>query len=117
MRRKILLAASFVVTALGCQHEDGGGNTGPNPPEPHPNPPAPTTTATPTPTTDPTTAPTGTSKPPIMNPPPPSVNDDPDVHIEKQPDGTCLRIVTAKCPPGVMCNPPPPQKVPCPAGK
>ena len=121
MRRKILLAASFVVTAIGCQHEDGGGNTGPNPPEPpHANPPpTPTDTATATPTSDPTTTATttGTSKPSIMNPPPPSVNDDPDVRIEKQPDGTCLRIVTAKCPPGVMCNPPPPQKVPCPAGK
>src|SRR5438067_7435095 len=100
MRRKILLASSFVITAMGCTQQD----VHPNPPGPTPNPPAPTTTSTATPTADPTSTPTGTSKPIIMNPPPPPQPDDPDVRIEKQPDGTCLRIVTAKCPPGVMCN-------------
>ena len=29
----------------------------------------------------------------------------------------CLEGHFVKCPPGVMCNPPPPQKVPCPSSK
>jgi hypothetical protein len=115
MRRKILLASSFVVTVLGCTHEETRTN---NPPGPVPNPPAPTTVPS-----DTATTPTSTSKPVIMNPPPPPQptdtpppSDEPNVTVQKQPDGTCLRIVTAKCPPGAMCNPPPPMKVPCPAG-
>lgn len=35
-------------------------------------------------------------------------------NIQKLDDGTCIEIVDIDCPKGAMCNPPPPQKVPCP---
>ena len=35
-------------------------------------------------------------------------------NIQKLDDGTCIEIVDVECPKGAMCNPPPPQKVPCP---
>src|SRR5579859_2710123 len=92
MRKKALLAASFVVTAAGCNREAD------SPPIHTNNPPAPTTTATPT---------TTTTAPPTA--------DEPNVHIEQMADGTCMRFVApGPCPPGAMCNPPPPMKVPCP---
>lgn len=34
--------------------------------------------------------------------------------IEKEADGTCTLYVSVRCPEGVMCNPPPPETVPCP---
>lgn len=38
----------------------------------------------------------------------------PTTSILKRDDGTCVEIVQVDCPPDVMCNPPPPQPVPCP---
>lgn len=35
-------------------------------------------------------------------------------NIQKLDDGTCIEIIDIDCPKGAMCNPPPPQKVPCP---
>ena len=37
--------------------------------------------------------------------------------VEKRADGTCWRYADVECPPSpATCNPPPPQKVDCPAG-
>ncbi|MBL4687636.1 MAG: hypothetical protein JKY37_23775 [Nannocystaceae bacterium] len=37
--------------------------------------------------------------------------------IQKLEDGTCMEYVSVSCPAGVMCNPPPPNPVPCPEDK
>ena len=94
MRRKLLLATSFVLT-LACNREADKEPIHANPPRPDPDPTA--TTAT---TTDPTTSAT--------------TDPETDVSIQKMPDGKCVRVVHVKCPEGVMCNPPPPKEVPCP---
>jgi hypothetical protein len=39
----------------------------------------------------------------------------PKVTIHQRPDGTCWETTSVECPPMVMCNPPPPRQVDCPA--
>lgn len=88
MRRKSLLAASFVFTTVCCNRDADHDTIHANPP-PQPQPTSTdTTAATTTPSTTTTPSPT------------PVPNDDPDVSIVKTADGKCLRVVNVKCPPG-----------------
>lgn len=99
---------------------------------PHPNPPAPGTYVptpdNPPPPTPPAPEPTGTvalpPKGPIVNPPPPKGSGDPATPtppakprewILAKLGSDCEIRVPVDCPVGVKCNPPPPQKIACPA--
>jgi hypothetical protein len=120
------LAASFVVTVglMAC----GPAPAPTSPDEPHRNPPGPTDDMGP--------------EPPHQNPPGPvddrvpedDADDEtadggaadprgdeglptasPGATVDKHADGTCWLSHDWDCPPGKFCNPPPPQRVACPA--
>jgi hypothetical protein len=91
-RGKKACAASFVLTiAAASMHVECKKSTGGiNPPEPEP---LPSSSASPTPSSSSTVT----------------------VTVRSRPDGRCYMQVPMDCPPGVMCNPPPPEEVDCPS--
>jgi len=113
--RRSRLAAPFVITvaaATGCAPEAQAPHRNP-PPEPHFNPP-PQEPERPVAQVLP-------PEPPHVNPPPPPHPVMPELplptnpaNVQKEPDGSCREYTHVQCPPGVMCNPPPPHPVRCP---
>ncbi len=109
--RRSRLAAPFVVTvALTACAADPPGNP---PPRLTANPPPPDVVPRPEPTAE-------QPREIHMNPPHPQhpIAELPlptnPASVVKGADGTCTEYTHVSCPPGVMCNPPPPHAVRCP---
>lgn len=126
-KRKRLLAAPIVITALFAPACHGVRYT--NPPQPQePEPEQPTSTATvaaPEVSAEPNSEPvatasaSATAKVAVLQDPPSNGGG----KLVRQPDGTCLYVFPEpdmRCPPGARCNPGPPReplRVKCPDGK
>jgi len=117
-------AAPFVLTLAGCMVQSAPPSR-PPPQEPHMNPPppndTPATETTPPPTTGPTTGvisnpprPGAEQQTPDQAQPKPPKPDTYEAHwtVMKQGD-RCVAYVKTSCPPGAMCNPPPPTDYVC----
>jgi hypothetical protein len=126
-RRKRLLAAPIVITAMfapACQGVTYTNPTQPKEPEPE-QPTATATVAAPDVSAEPNrepVAPASTSaaaKVAVLQEPPPNGGG----RVVRQPDGTCLYVFpdpVVTCPPNMDCNPGPPReplRVKCPHGK
>lgn len=117
--RSLPLAASVVMTfsivGSACTPEDGP-TQNPPPPEVEEPPPLP---PEPEPEPNSTAADSGAPEPepkPDLDPnpkPAPRADEGLRFRVQDNGDGSCTKYFGVNCPQGVVCNPPPPQTLPC----